>query len=129
MPHQEQPLSPEEKLNAFRDEMRQWIAEEAAKKQAWEQRGKTGEAYDPHAEHINPDCLTDDDAAIWRETRTQTLTREHWDAYAQKVDEDMKTMSEHTQESRSFFKEFMANEANNILFERELEELERKNAS
>lgn len=129
MEHQERPLSSEEKLKAFRDEVRQWTAEEAARKQAWEERGKTGETYDPHAEHINPEYLTEEDGAIWRETRTRILTREHWNAYAQKMNEDMETAPEETRDSRRFFKAFMANEANTILVEKELEELEGKNAS
>mgnify|MGYP001558641942 CR=1 FL=1 len=127
--HEGPPSGPEEKLNAFREEIRAWVAEESAKKQAWEERGRTGEAYDPHAEHINADHLTDEDAAIWKEIQDGTLTREHWDAYVQKSKEGVTTAPEAIQASRKFFMAFMANAAQAALIERELEDMKAKNTS
>ena len=121
----EQPLGPEEKLNAFREEMRAWVARQTENKKVWEARGMTGDAYDPHAEGINPDYLTEDDRAIAEKISAGTITSEEWGAYTSTQKKQLEDAPEEIKRSMGMFRAYMANVASPILMQKELDRMKR----
>ena len=111
---------PQEKIKSpidiFREEIKAWIDEQNEKKRLWEVRGKTGETWDPHAEKINPEYLTDDDRLIWEAIAQQTVTEDQWEKYIQKTREDLADASEGVKASRGTFSQFAGNEAQQVFY-------------
>lgn len=99
-------LSP---LELFRQEIREWRERELKNKEEMIEKGELG-GYDPHAEEINPDHLTDDDRILWEKIKNKRISRED--------------IEEHRKEfkSRSMFSAMATNKANQIIGERELNE-------
>jgi len=60
-----QELSPEEKLGLFREEIGDIKTGEMEKKKEWEAREKTGEAYNPHFDIIDPGLLSGAEMEIY----------------------------------------------------------------
>jgi len=89
-------------LEKFQEEIRAWVAAELEKKERKEH-------YDPHAERINPDYLTDEERMLWGQIRDKTLTRATLEEHQRKV------------ESRSMFLARVRNEAA-FISEKEMEE-------
>ncbi len=65
-------------LEKFKEEVRRWKKEQLQKK-------SRGENYDPHAEEINPDYLTEDEMELWEKDKNQALTREDLKKYSEKA--------------------------------------------
>ena len=118
-------MNPEEKLNAFRGEMRERVADETDKQYAWEGRGRTGEKFDPDMIRVNPDCLTKDDMDIWRKITERKVEIEDWDAYIKKARQEIADTSQDIQEGRGRFTAVAGNMANEIITEKQLEEMDK----
>jgi len=73
----EQP-SQQERLESFQSEIQAIKDGEMAKKAKWEERGRTGEAYDPHFNDINPDYLGDFERSVYEKYKSNDLSEEEF---------------------------------------------------
>ncbi len=76
----EQELSPEEKLGLFHEEIGDIKAGEMEKKKEWEAREKTGEAYNPHFDIIDPEFLSGAEMGIYERFKSGELNDEEFRA-------------------------------------------------
>ena len=67
-------MTPEQKLEIFREEMKRIKEVEMNKKQAWEERGKTGEAYNPHFDGIDPEYLGQAEREVYEKYKNDELS-------------------------------------------------------
>ena len=74
MEGQETPKTPEEQLEEFRAEIKAIKDAEMAKKKAWEERGRTGEAYDPHFDQIKPEFLEQPERMAYAAVEADQMT-------------------------------------------------------
>ncbi len=73
-------MTREKKLGIFRDEMKRIKEIEMNKKQSWEKRGKTGEAYNPHFDGINPDYLGEAEREAYEKYKSDDLSADAFSA-------------------------------------------------
>lgn len=64
----------EKKMELFRVEMKKMKEIEMNKKQAWEERGKTGSAYNPHFDGINPEYLGQAEQEVYEKYKKDELS-------------------------------------------------------
>lgn len=91
-------------LDGFRSEIQLWIGTELQKKKEWEERGETGEAYDPHADFLRPEFLNETDMIIWGKIKDETVTKDDMMEYSQKFEEETAQDPPDVFESRENFK-------------------------
>ena len=91
-------------LDYFKEEMKAWVDREIQKKKEWEDRGETGEAYDPHADFLRPELLNETDMTIWQKIKDETVTKDDVALYNQKFEEETAHDPPDVFESRENFK-------------------------
>ena len=106
-------------LVEFRQEMRNWIKEELAKKER-------GEKYDPHAEDFNSDHLTEKELKIWQKIKDGTVTYREMRSYINELMSEKETSDKNIWNSRYRFQGLASNLANQIIGQRELAEYKNK---
>lgn len=67
-------MTPLKKLEIFKDEISRTKEVEMNKKRAWEERGRTGEAYNPHFDHINPEYLGQAEREVYEKYKNDDLS-------------------------------------------------------
>lgn len=117
-------LSSKEKtpLELFQEEIRALVEQEHEKKQAWEERGRTGEAYNPDLIEVNHESLIEDDRIIFEKWKKQIPTWENYTAYHSKFEkkiEQDKRISPENAYSRRAFKAFITNKIWPFLLQQE----------
>lgn len=85
-------MTPEKKLEIFIVEMKKIKEIEMNKKQAWEERGKVGEAYNPHFNGINPDYLGQAEREVYEKYENNNLTVEEFQALKKSAMEKSKDL-------------------------------------
>lgn len=78
----------EELLDGLRNEIEEIRENEMANKKSWLARGKTGEAYDPHFDDIDPQYLKEEDLMIYKKFKEDTLSFEEMREYQDKMTEE-----------------------------------------
>ena len=98
-------------LEEFQGEIRSWIEVEIEKKKEWEERGETGESYDPHADLIKPDLLNETDMEIWRKLQDGSITSEDMTEYNRKFTEETAGEAPDVVQAREEFKAMIINKS------------------
>lgn len=124
--------TPLKKLEIFKDEIRRTKEVEMNKKRAWEERGRTGEAYDPHFNGINPDYLGEAEREVYEKYQNDDLSIDAFNALKRlaigKYDKTHANIDEKEYRAVNDFWAYMANRVNAKEGPRQLEELKRKKA-
>ena len=113
---QEQSETSEARYARLRESLREWLIEQ-------QQRKERKESYDPHAEEVNPDLLTENDLAMWEvistPERLAEITRDRWNEYDSYSKRDRAAEeNEETKKSQEAFRALAANKATKPLVEK-----------
>jgi|SRR3989338_4747868 len=125
-------ITREKKLEIFRDEMRRIKEIEMNKKQAWEERGETGETYNPHFDGINPDYLGEAEREVYEKYQNDDLNADAFNELKrlamEKYNKLPVNISEKEHRTIADFWAYMANRVSAREGRRQLEELRQKKA-
>ncbi len=125
----EQELSPEEKLDNFRNEIIGIKDGEMKKKEEWEARGQKGETYNPHFDIINPELLSGAEMGIYEKFKSGGLDNKKFgvlrgDALSRFSEDDVETNPEH--KSAHAFLMYLSNIIHAQELRRQMDEFKRK---
>lgn len=112
MEHKEKIKSP---LDLFREEIAEWVKGEIIKMAAKAH-------YDPHAEHINPEHLTEADRLIWEKVKDGSITRQDVETHEVELKKDALNSDPAVNQSRDYFRALVINKGGYFIGKRELEE-------
>ena len=98
-------------LDNFKNEIREWVSAELEKKKEWEERGETGQAYDPHADLIRPELLNETDMEIWKKLQNGSITNETMADYNRKFSEETSGEAPDVVQAREEFKAMIINKS------------------
>lgn len=112
MEHKEKIKSP---LDSFREEIFEWVKGEIIKMAAKEH-------YDPHAEHINPEHLTETDRLIWEKVKDGSITRQDIETHERELKKEALNSDPAVNKSRDYFRALVINKGGYFIGRRELEE-------
>lgn len=121
--------TPEKKLEIFRDEIKGIKEIEMNKKQLWEGRGKTGEAYNPHFDGINPDYLKEAEREAYEKYQNDNLSADAFNELRRSALGKFSKLSVNNDEEYRTILDFWAYMSNLVGVRegrRELEKLKRK---
>lgn len=100
----------EKLLNGLRNEIEEIRENEMANKKSWLARGKTGEAYNPHFDDIDPQYLNEEDLIIYKKFKEDTLSFEEMREYQNKMTgEEAGDFVNPVNKSRNNFQAYLAN--------------------
>lgn len=122
-------MTPEKKLEIFKYEMKKIQETEMNKKQAWEERGRTGEAYNPHFDGINPEYLRQAEREVYEKYKNDDLNADAFNELRKSALGKFSKLSVNNDEEYRTILDFWAYMGNLVgarESRRELEELKRK---
>lgn len=118
---------PKNELEVFRDRIREIKEIEMAKKRDWERRGMKGEAYDPHFDLINPECLGETEREVYDKYQDGTLTADEFLALRDLANEEYEKLMDGAEKTAlNNFWAYLGNLVSVKEMKRQLEEMKRK---